>query len=182
MELVNAGFIHNELVVPKFVLQELQLLADGRDSQKRERARFGLDVAGRLQENKNCTVRIDRHEFPEIKTTDEKLIQLAKKLSAYLYTTDYNLNKVATVESVKVLNINELALSMRPVILPGERKKVKIVQKGSSKDQGVGYLEDGTMVVVENANRLIGKTVAVEIARYHQTESGRMIFANVLKN
>ncbi|HEX5456629.1 MAG TPA: TRAM domain-containing protein [Candidatus Saccharimonadales bacterium] len=181
VELANAGFINNELVIPKFVLQELQLLADGRDSQKRERARFGLDVANRLQENKNCDVRIDRTEFPEVKTTDEKLIRLAKKLSAYLYTTDYNLNKVATVEGVKVLNINELALSMRPVILPGEKKKVKIVQKGSGKGQGVGYLEDGTMVVVENAVKLIGSMVSVEISRYHQTESGRMIFANLSK-
>lgn len=177
VELVNAGFVQGELVIPKFVLQELQLLADGRDSQKRERARFGLDVASRLQENKNCSVSINRLDFKEVRTTDEKLIQLAKRLSAPLYTTDYNLNKVATVEGVKVLNINELALSMRPAILPGEKKKVKIVQKGSGRGQGVGYMEDGTMVVVENAYRLIGKTITVEISRYHQTESGRMIFA-----
>ncbi|HEX5797115.1 MAG TPA: TRAM domain-containing protein [Candidatus Saccharimonadales bacterium] len=180
IELVNAGFVHGELVIPKFILKELQLLADGRDSQKRERARFGLDVANRLQENKHCTVTIDRQEFPDEKATDDKLIRLAKKLSADLYTTDYNLNKVATVEGVKVLNINELALTMRPLILPGEKKKVKIVQKGSGRNQGVGYLEDGTMVVVENAYRLIGKTVDVEISRYHQTESGKMIFAKVI--
>lgn len=116
-----------------------------------------------------------------MKATDDKLVLLAKKLSADLYTTDYNLNKVATVEGVKVLNINELALSMRPLILPGERKKVKIVQKGSGRGQGVGYLEDGTMVVVENAIKLVGKTVEVEVARYHQTESGKMIFANLIK-
>ncbi|HET7672987.1 MAG TPA: PIN/TRAM domain-containing protein, partial [Candidatus Saccharimonadales bacterium] len=111
VELVNAGFIHSRLIVPKFILKELQLLADGQDSQKRERARFGLDVANRLQENKNCDVSIAREEFTDIKATDDKLIELAKKLSAYLYTTDYNLNKVATVEGIKVLNINELALS-----------------------------------------------------------------------
>lgn len=182
VELVNAGFIHGELVVPRFILKELQLLADGNDSQKRERARFGLDIANALQENKNCEVSISPQEFPDANATDDKLILLAKKLSANLYTTDYNLNKVATVEGVKVLNINELALSMRPVILPGEKKKVKIVQKGSGRNQGVGYMEDGTMVVVENAIRLIGKTVEVEVIRYHQTESGRMLFAGLSKN
>lgn len=180
-ELVSAGFVHGELVVPRFILKELQLLADGHDSQKRERARFGLDVAKQLQENKNCKVTINPQEFSGVKATDDKLVLLAKKLSADLYTTDYNLNKVATVEGVKVLNINELALSMRPLILPGEKKKVKIVQKGSGRGQGVGYLEDGTMVVVENAIKLIGKTVEVEVARYHQTESGKMIFANLVK-
>lgn len=181
VELVNAGFIHGELVIPRFILKELQLLADGNDSQKRERARFGLDVANMLQENKNCQVSINTQDFQEVKATDDKLVLLAKKLSASLYTTDYNLNKVATVEGVKVLNINELALSMRPMILPGERKKVKIVQRGSGRNQGVGYMEDGTMVVVENANKLIGKTVETEVVRYHQTESGRMLFANLIK-
>lgn len=181
VELVNAGFVHGRLIIPRFILKELQLLADGNDSNKRERARFGLDVAKQLQDNKNSTVAINTEDFPSVKATDDKLVLLAKKLSADLYTTDYNLNKVATVEGVKVLNINELALSMRPLILPGERKKVKIVQKGSGRGQGVGYLEDGTMVVVEGAIKLIGKTVGVEVARYHQTESGKMLFANLVK-
>jgi uncharacterized protein YacL len=180
VELVNAGFIHGELIVPRFILKELQLLADGNDSQKRERARFGLDIANTLQENKNCAVAINTVEFPNIKATDDKLVLLAKKLSADLYTTDYNLNKVATVEGVKVLNINELALTMRPLILPGEKRKVKIIQKGSGRNQGVGYLEDGTMVVVENAYKLIGKTMEVEVIRYHQTESGKMLFAKTI--
>lgn len=179
VELVNAGFVNGELVIPRFVLKELQLLADGNDSQKRERARFGLDIANALQSNAEVT--ISAQDFPESKKTDDKLILLAKKLSADLYTTDYNLNKVATVESVKVLNINELALTMRPLILPGEKKKVKIVQKGSGRNQGVGYLEDGTMVVVESANKLIGKIVHVEVSRYHQTESGKMIFGSIAK-
>ncbi len=181
VELVNAGFIQRELVIPRFVLKELQLLADGSDSQKRERARFGLDIANALQANNNCKVTINTQSFSEVKATDDKLVLLAKKISADLYTTDYNLNKVATVEGVKVLNINELALTMRPQILPGEKKKVKIVQKGSGRNQGVGYLEDGTMVVVENAIRLIGKTVEVEVSRYHQTESGKMLFAGLAK-
>jgi uncharacterized protein YacL len=181
-ELVNAGFIHGELIVPRFILKELQLLADGNDSQKRERARFGLDVVKQLQDNKNCSVVVSPQDFANVKATDDKLVMLAKRISADLYTTDYNLNKVATVEGVKVLNINELALSMRPQILPGERKVVKIVQKGSGRGQGVGYLDDGTMVVVENAIKQIGKTVEVEVARYHQTESGKMLFANLAKN
>lgn len=179
VELVNAGFVNSKLVVPRFVLKELQLLADGSDSQKRERARFGLDIANSLQSNNNTEVTVATQDFPNVKKTDDKLILLAKKLSADLYTTDYNLNKVATVESVRVLNINELALTMRPLVLPGEKKKVKIVQKGSGRNQGVGYLEDGTMVVVENAFKLIGKTLEVEVSRYHQTESGKMLFATI---
>ena len=181
VELVNAGFISAELVVPRFILKELQLLADGHDSQKRERARFGLDIANALQSNNNAEFSIDTQDFPETKKTDDKLILLAQKLSANLYTTDYNLNKVATVEGVKVLNINELALTMRPLILPGEKKQVKIIQKGSGRGQGVGYLEDGTMVVVENAIKLIGNTVEVEVSRYHQSEAGKMIFASAIK-
>ncbi len=182
VELVNAGFVTADLIVPRFVLKELQFLADGADSHKRERARFGLDVANALQSNTNTVVNINTADFSSSKKIDDKLILLAKKLSAQLYTTDYNLNKVATVEGVEVLNINELALTMRPLILPGEKKKVKIVQKGSGRNQGVGYMEDGTMVVVDNANRLIGKTVEVEISRYHQTESGKMLFASLGKS
>lgn len=178
-ELSSAGFVKSELIVPEFVLKELQLLADGNDSHKRGRARFGLDVIKQLQDDDNLELNIDREEFPETKKTDDKLVLLAKKLGADLYTTDYNLSKVAKVEDIKVLNVNELALSLRPPALPGEVKKIKIIQKGSGRGQGVGYLEDGTMVVVENALKLRGKIVSVEIERYHQTESGKMIFAKL---
>lgn len=177
VDLAVAGFTPSEIIIPQFILRELQYLADGNDSHKRERARFGLDVAKKLQSIDSSTVTINRDDFPDVKQIDDKLVLLAKKLSADLYTTDYNLNKVADVEGVNVLNVNELALGIRPLILPGEKKKVKIVQKGSGRGQGVGYLEDGTMVVVDNAIRLIGKTVEVEVSRYHQTESGKMIFA-----
>lgn len=177
VELASAGFTPSEIIIPQFILRELQMLADGNDSYKRERARFGLDVARKLQTINTTNVIVNRENFPNIKTTDDKLVLLARKLSADLYTIDYNLNKVASVEGVRVLNINELALSLRPHVLPGEKKKVKIVQKGSGRGQGVGYLDDGTMVVVENASRLVGKTVEVEASRYHQTESGKMIFA-----
>lgn len=180
-ELSTAGFIKSQLIVPEFVLKELQFLADGSDSHKRARARFGLDVIKQLQQDDGTDLDIDRNEFADVNKTDDKLVLLAKKLSADLYTTDYNLNKVADVEGVKVLNVNELALSLRPPALPGEIKKIKIIQKGSGRGQGIGYLEDGTMVVVENAIRLKGKTVSVEIERYHQTESGKMIFAKLSK-
>lgn len=179
IEVVSAGFAPALLIVPKFVLRELQLLADGSDSQKRERARFGLDVVKRLQENNNCQVIIHQDEIKDVQKTDDKLVNLAKKTGADLYTTDYNLSKVATVEGVRVMNINELAMNMRPVALPGEIKKVKIVQKGSNKNQGVGYLDDGTMVVVENAQNRLGSLVEVEISRYHQTESGKMLFGSM---
>lgn len=177
IEIVSAGFAPLQLVIPQFILRELQLLADGGDTHKRERARFGLDVVKRLQESNFCEVVINRDDF-DVKTTDDKLIQLAKKLQADLYTTDYNLGKVAKVEGIRVLNVNELAMTMRPIALPGERKQVKILQKGSNKNQGVGYLEDGTMVVVDNARNKVGSTIEVEVVRYHQTESGKMLFAN----
>lgn len=179
VDLAIAGFTPSEIIIPQFILKELQLLADGNDSQKRERARYGLDVAKRLQTINTTDVHINRQQFPNIKTVDDKLVLLARKLDADLYTADYNLGKVASVEGIRVLNINDLALAMRPVALPGEVKKVKIVQKGSGKNQGVGYLEDGTMVVVDNAARRIGDTLEVEVSRYHQTESGKMLFANL---
>lgn len=180
LELTKSGFTSGEIIIPQFVLKELQMLADGNDSHKRERARFGLDVAKDLQSINTVKVSISREQFSETRQTDDKLVLLAKKLSAELYTTDYNLNKVAAVEGVKVLNVNELALSMRPLVLPGEAKKVKIIQKGSGRGQGVGYMEDGTMVVVDNAQKLIGKTIEVEINRYHQTDAGKMIFAKLI--
>lgn len=180
VELAKSGFTSGEIIIPQFVLSELQMLADGNNSHKRERARFGLDAAKELQSVNTVNVSINRDQFAETKQIDDKLVLLAKKLSAELYTTDYNLNKVAAVEGVKVLNVNELALSMRPIILPGESKKVKIIQKGSGRGQGVGYLEDGTMVVVDNAQKLMGKTIEVEINRYHQTDAGKMIFAKLL--
>jgi uncharacterized protein YacL len=179
IELSTAGFIKSELIVPEFIVKELQTLADGNDSHKRARARFGLDMIKRLKDDDNIDLSISREEFAGTRKTDDKLVLLAKKLGADLYTTDYNLNKVADVEDVKVLNVNELAMNLRPPALPGEEKKIKIIQKGSGRGQGVGYLEDGTMVVVENALRLKGKTISVEIERYHQTESGKMIFAKL---
>ncbi len=179
IDLARLGFVPDELVVPEFVLHELQMLADGNDSHKRERARFGLDVVRELQDSENATVVIDR-SITERMPTDDKLVALAKKLKAGLYTTDYNLNKVADIEGVHVLNVNELAQQLRPVALPGERKTVKILQKGSNAKQGVGYLDDGTMVVVDDGVRFINKIIEVEVTRIHQTMAGKMLFASAI--
>ena len=179
VELTKLGFVPEELIVPEFVLHELQMLADGNDSHKRERARFGLDVVKELQEDSNTTVIIDR-SITTNQPTDDKLVALAKKLGVGLYTTDYNLNKVADIEGVLVLNVNELAQQLRPTALPGERKIVKILQKGSNPKQGVGYLDDGTMVVVDDAASQVNKMVEVEVTRIHQTMAGKMLFANLI--
>ncbi len=174
-----SGFLSDELIVPDFVVHELQMLADGSDSHKRERARFGLDVVKQLQDSPNTTVTIDR-SITSKEPTDNKLVTLAKNLSAPLYTTDYNLNKVADIENVQVMNVNELAQNLRPIAIPGDRKNVKLLQKGSNPKQAVGYLEDGTMIVVDNAARSLGKLVEVEITRSHQTLAGKMLFANLI--
>lgn len=180
VELVRNGFVADQLVIPQFILNELQLLADGNDGHKRERARFGLDIAHELQDTAfEAKVLIDRTPFPEVPATDDKLIHLAKKLQAYLYTTDYNLAKVAAIEAVGVLNVNELSQAIRPIALPGETLKIKIVQKGSNPNQGVGYLDDGTMIVVENGARYTGKVVDVTVTRMHQTVAGKMVFGQV---
>lgn len=179
VEIANSRFIADELIIPQFILNELQLLADGNDSHKRERARFGLDIAHQLQDSSPNRVTIDRTVFHGTAATDDKLVLLAKKLRAQLYTTDYNLGKVAAVEGVHVLNVNELAQSLRPITLPGETLKIKIIQKGSNRDQGVGYLEDGTMIVVDGGARHVGRVMPVTVTRMHQTVAGKMVFGQV---
>jgi uncharacterized protein YacL len=179
VEIVRAGFVADELIIPQFVLSELQLLADGADSHKRERARYGLDIAHELQDTAPMRVVIDRSVFPQAPATDDKLVALAKKVRAQLYTTDYNLSKVAAVEGVKVLNVNELSHALRPITLPGETLKIKILQKGSNREQGVGYLDDGTMIVIEGAARFVGQEVPVTVTRMHQTVAGKMVFGQV---
>lgn len=179
VEIATSGFAIEELVIPQFILNELQLLADGNDSHKRERARFGLDIAHQLQDMNNVAVIIDRTVFPSAQAVDDKLVLLAKKLRAELYTTDYNLTKVAAVEGVRVLNVNELSHALRPITLPGENLTIKIVQKGSGRDQGVGYLEDGTMIVVDGAAKHIGAMIPITVTRMHQTVAGKMVFGQV---
>lgn len=179
VELVRTGFVADELVIPKFILSELQMLADGNDTHKRERARFGLEIAAELREYSWVHVTVDETKFPGVPAVDDRLVALAKRLHAVLCTTDYGLNKVASVESIKVLNINDLAQNLRPSVLPGEKIELKIVQKGSNPQQGVGYLEDGTMVVVDGAARALGSKIPVTVERMHQTVAGKMVFAHM---
>ncbi|HEV2402902.1 MAG TPA: TRAM domain-containing protein [Candidatus Saccharimonadales bacterium] len=178
IEIVKSGFIADQITIPQFIVNELQLLADGSDSHKRERARFGLDIVRELQDIAPTQVSIDHNMIPAIPTNDDKLIVLAKKRYAQLYTTDYNLAKVASIEGVSVLNVNELAQSLRPATLPGEVLNIKILQRGTNRDQGVGYLDDGTMIVVDAAAHLVGKTVPVTVTRMHQTVAGKMVFGH----
>lgn len=182
LEVVRSGFVPGELLVPRFVIAELQLLADKADHLKRERARFGLQVIQELQDSRHAEIRIISDDEPSESGVDEKLVKVAKKTGSLLYTTDYNLLKVAEIEGVRVLNVNELAQNLRPARLPGEKAEIKIVQKGQERTQGVGYLDDGTMVVVENAGNQMGKVVAVEFTRNLQTSAGRMMFAKALRS
>lgn len=181
VEVVKSGFVPAQLLVPRFVIAELQLLADKADHLKRERARYGLSVIQDLQDSRNTEVEIISDDIATESGVDEKLVQLALKRSAMLYTTDFNLLKVAEIEGVRVLNVNELAQNLRPVRLPGEQLDIKVVQKGQERDQGVGYLDDGTMVVIENAKNALGKTLRVEFTRNLQTTAGRMMFATALR-
>lgn len=176
-EVVKSGFVPAELLIPRFVIAELQLLADKADHLKRERARFGLQVIQDLQNSRYGEVSIISDDIKTEKGVDEKLVKLAVKNNALLFTTDYNLLKVAEIEGVRVLNINELAHNLRPTRIPGETAHLKIVGKGQERSQGVGYLEDGTLVVVENAHRHHGKSIEVEFTRNLQTTAGRMMFA-----
>lgn len=181
VELAKLGFIHQQLVVPNFIILELQMLADGRDAHKRERARFGLQVVQQLQAIDGVDVHVEQLN-PDKPTVDEKLVALAKQYEAQLFTTDYNLNQVASIDGVTVLNVNELAHSLRPVVLPGEELDISITQAGTNRDQGVGYLEDGTMIVVDGAIRDIGKRIKVHITKSHQTVAGKMLFAKKISS
>ncbi len=175
-DIVETGFLEGPLMVPDFVLQELQLVADSSDSMKRNRGRRGLDILQRLQKKSNVNVQIVEDDFPELKAVDMKLIELAKQTGAKIVTNDFNLNKVAQLRGVSVLNINELANALKPVVLPGEAMKVFIIKEGKEYNQGVAYLDDGTMVVVDNARRMIGKNIDILVTSVLQTTAGKMIF------
>ena len=179
IEIARAGFVPQNIVVPQFVIAELQFLADHGDTHKRERARYGLDIIRELQDVRRVDVNISREKFEHIREVDDKLVALAKQYGALLYTTDFNLNKVAQIEGVHVLNVNELAHALRPNLLPGERVSIKLTQVGQDKTQGVGYLNDGTMVVVEQASRYIGQQVQATCTRILQTQAGKMMFATL---
>lgn len=181
LEIIKLGFSGVRLLVPNMVVRELQTLADGNDSYKRSRARHGLDVLAEIKQLDNVELEIVDESAPKGTKVDDFLVDFTKARKAKLVTLDFNLIKVAKVSGVETLNINDLSQKLRPVILPGEKTRVTIVQKGSNKDQGVGYLEDGTMVVVDNASKMINKSIEVEVSRYLQTEAGKMIFATRIK-
>lgn len=176
-DIAATGFVPGKLLVPRFVLAELQNIADSEDAMRRSRGRRGLEMLNSLRKSDAVEIDIVEDNPEKVKEVDHKLVYLAKKFKTDILTTDYNLNRVATIESVRVLNINELSQAIRAVVLPGEEMVVKVVQPGKEKNQGVGYLEDGTMIVVEGGDKLIGKEVATEVTRIFQTVAGKMIFA-----
>ncbi|HET9177808.1 MAG TPA: PIN domain-containing protein [Terriglobia bacterium] len=175
-DICETGFIEGPLILPQFVLRELQLVADSTDPMKRNRGRRGLDVMHRIQKIATVQVQIVEEDFPHIREVDLKLIELAKKLEGKILTNDFNLNKVAQLQRVPVLNINELANALKPVVLPGEIMRVFILKEGKEFNQGVAYLDDGTMVVVDNAKKMISKTIDISVTSVLQTTAGKMIF------
>ncbi|HEY2861454.1 MAG TPA: TRAM domain-containing protein, partial [Terracidiphilus sp.] len=181
-DIAEAGFIDGVMVIPEFVLRELQVVADSTDGSKRQRGRRGLDMLQRMQSNANLQIQIVSEDFPTIREVDLKLLELAKKWEAKVVTNDFNLNKVAHLHHVEVLNINDLANALKPVVLPGERMTVLILKEGKEYNQGVGYLDDGTMVVVDHARKMIGRTVDISVTSVLQTASGKMIFGKMDEN
>lgn len=175
-DIAETGFLDGSLVIPQFVLRELQMVADSAESMKRNRGRRGLDVVQRLQKTPSIRVQLVDEDAPSVKEVDLKLLELAKLHHCSIVTNDFNLNKVAQVHGVQVLNINELANALRPVVLPGEAMRVFILKEGKEHNQGVAYLDDGTMVVVDNAKRYISRTIDVTVTSVLQTTAGKMIF------
>ena len=175
-DIAETGFLDGTIVTPQFVLRELQLVADSADSLKRNRGRRGLDILQRLQKVASLQIQIVEDDFPTVREVDMKLIELAKLYEGKIITNDFNLNKVAQLQGVEVLNINELANSLKPIVLPGETMKVFILKEGKEYNQGVAYLDDGTMVVVDNARKMIGKTIEISVTSVLQTTAGKMIF------
>lgn len=181
-DICKTGFVEGVLVIPVFVLSELQYIADSSDSLKRTKGRRGLDILNRIQKELDIEVMISEKEYPQISEVDAKLLQLAKDLKGKIVTNDYNLNKVAEFHGVGVLNINELSNAVKPVVIPGEEMVVTVIKDGKESNQGVAYLDDGTMIVVENGKRFVGSTIEVVVTSVLQTAAGRMIFAKSKKN
>lgn len=178
-DICDAGFMEGVLGVPQFVLRELQMVADSSDSLKRQRGRRGLEVLQRIQKMPQVEVRILEDDFPQAGEVDQKLVELARRTGAKIVTNDFNLNKVATVQGLSVLNVNQLANALKPAVLPGEPMRVLILREGKEPNQGVAYLDDGTMVVVDGGRRMINKSVDVIVTSVHQTTAGKMIFGRL---
>ncbi|MCJ7612486.1 MAG: TRAM domain-containing protein [Candidatus Aminicenantes bacterium] len=181
-DLCDTAFVEGPLIVPQFILRELQLVADSADALKRQRGRRGLDVLDHLQKSSQVSVVISDLDFPDVRDVDSKVIEMAKRLEAKIVTNDLNLNKVARLQGISVLNINELANALKPIVLPGETMRVYILKEGKEKDQGVAYLDDGTMVVVDNSRKMIGQNIDVTVTSVLQTTVGKMIFGRYNQN
>ena len=180
LNIARTGFIDGDLIILKSVLRELQLLADGKDNEKRNRARAGLNNVAELERIVEINTEI-LDDGEGRKKVDEELLKYAKESKGVILTIDYNLIKVAEAEKIQVLNVNDLALAVRTEFLPGEKIRLKITEKGSNRGQGVGHLQDGTMVVVDRASNKIGKDLTVEFVRFYETSSGKMIFAKIVR-
>ncbi|NIP30569.1 MAG: TRAM domain-containing protein [Candidatus Dadabacteria bacterium] len=179
-DVAEVGFINGEIIVPKFIIKELQYIADSGEPIKRVRGKRGLDVLKRMQQDiSTVNIKITGHDFPKIREADLKLVELAKKIKGVIVTNDSNLNKIAGLQGVKVLNLNELSNALKPIVLPGETMSILIAKEGKEEKQGIGYLEDGTMVVVDDARNSIGKQIEVSVTSVLQTPTGRMVFSKI---
>ena len=178
-DVCETGFMEGTLIIPQFVLYEIQHIADLQDPVKKTRGRRGLEILHRLQKQASVRVKIVDYDFPKLKDVDSKLIALAKNMNGKIVTNDFNLNKVAELQGIEVMNLNELATALKPSVLPAEQMTIRVVKEGKEYGQGIGYLDDGTMVVVDDARKLLGKTVDVVVTSLLQTTSGRMIFARL---
>ncbi|CAM2767960.1 PIN/TRAM domain-containing protein [Hathewaya histolytica] len=182
LDICQTGFVEGVLIVPEFVLEELRHIADSSDDLKRTRGRRGLDILNKMQTELKLPLEISETDFKDVKEVDSKLLKLAQSLNGKVITNDYNLNKVAKFQGVEVLNINELANAIKPIVLPGEEMKIQVVKDGKESGQGIGYLDDGTMIVVEGAKKHIGEFMDVQVTSVLQTAAGRMIFAKRKNN
>ncbi|MBX3723263.1 MAG: TRAM domain-containing protein [Turneriella sp.] len=179
IDIAATGFLEPPFLVPNFVLREIQLISDSPDAIKRNRGRRGLDMLNQLQKRSDLEVKISYKDYTETREVDQKLIRLAKETGGYLVTNDFNLNKVAELQGIRVLNMNNLANALKPVVLPGEELELQVVKEGKDENQGIAYLEDGTMVVVEGGGKLIGKKVKINVTSVIQTNAGKMVFTKL---
>lgn len=180
IDLSGTGFVEGPLIVPNFVLREIQLISDSSDPIKRNRGRRGLDMLNQLQKRDDLEIRISYKDYSDTREVDAKLVRMARELGGKLVTNDFNLNKVAELQGVHVLNINNLANALKPVVLPGEELDLQVVKEGKDENQGIGYLDDGTMVVIENGGKLLGKKIRANVTSVIQTNAGKMIFTKVV--
>ncbi|MBU0503892.1 MAG: PIN domain-containing protein [Candidatus Omnitrophota bacterium] len=175
-DILKTGFLEARIIIPRFVLKELQQIADSTDPIKRQRGRRGLEILNTIQKEEKLIVSVNEDDFPEVREVDAKLVRLAKLLEAKILTVDFNLNRVASIQGVKVLNINELSNALKSVVFPGEQIQIRLIKEGKEFNQAIGYLDDGTMVVVEEGRKLIGQEVRVAVTSVLQTPAGRMVF------